>query len=55
MGSGDKFRFDRMHPGIFALGVSVGRRMEHEWSIAVELLIWRLYIGIGKGYEEFDR
>lgn len=55
MGSGDKFRFGLMPKGIWSIGVSVGRMTEHEWSIAVELLIWRLYIGIGKGYEEFDR
>lgn len=53
MGSGDKFRFGRMHPGIVALGVSVGRRMEHEWSIHMDLILWQMYIGFGRGYEEF--
>lgn len=55
MGSGDKFRFGLMPKGVWSVGVAVGRMTEHEWSIHVELLFWRLYIGFGRGYEEFER
>lgn len=53
MGSGKKFRIDWLPEGIFALGMSVGRMMEHEWSIHVDLIKVQIYIGFGKGYEEF--
>lgn len=55
MGSGDKFRFGLMPKGVWSVGVAVGRMTEHEWSIHVELLFWRLYIGFGRGYKEFER
>jgi len=53
MGSGDKFRFGWMPRGMFAFGLSIGRMHEHEWSIHIDIIFWRMYIGIGKGYEEF--
>lgn len=53
MGSGDKFRIAWMDSRIFALGVSVGRMCEHEWSIHIDLIKVSIYIGFGKGYEEF--
>jgi len=55
MGSGDKFRISWMDWKIWALGVSIGRRCEHEWSIHIELIRIRIYIGFGRGYEEFDK
>lgn len=55
MGSGDKFRFGMMHPKVWSLGLSVVIRGEHEVSISINLIKWEIYIGIGKGYEEFDR
>lgn len=53
MGSGKKFRISWLHPQVTALGISVVRFGEHEWSIAIELIKFSIYIGIGKGYEEF--
>lgn len=53
MGSGDNFRFGPMPKGMIGYGISIGRMMEHEWSIHIDLILWRMYIGIGKGYEEF--
>lgn len=53
MGSGDKFRFSWMPEGYVSLGMAVGRMKEHEWSIHVDLILWKIYIGIGRGYEEF--
>ena len=57
MGIGDRFRFGSMPKGVWSVGVAVGRLpwTKHESSIHVELLFWRLYIGIGRGYEEFER
>jgi hypothetical protein len=55
MGSGKRFRIGLMPYNIVSIGVSVGRKCEHEWSIHIELLVVRIYIGFGKGYEEFDR
>ena len=52
MGSGDKFRFGLMPRGMIAFGFSIGRMKEHEWSIHIDLILWQMYIGIGKGYEE---
>lgn len=31
------------------------KRSEHEVSIHIDLLKTRIYIGFGKGYEEFER
>lgn len=55
MGSGNKFRIELMDRKIVALGFSIGRMCEHEWSIHIELIKIRIYIGFGRGYEEFDR
>jgi hypothetical protein len=55
MGSGKRFRIGLMPYNIVSVGVSIGRKCEHEWSMHIELLIVRIYIGIGRGYEEFDR
>jgi hypothetical protein len=54
MGSGNKFRVSWMSNQFMRLGVSVGRMSEHEWSIHVDLIKFSIYIGIGKGYEEFS-
>jgi hypothetical protein len=54
MGSGDKFRIGRMPSNILALGMSIGRRCEHEWSIHIDLIVIQIYIGFGKGYEDFE-
>lgn len=56
MGSGKRFRITwwDSHP-IVALGIAVALRSEHEVSIHIDLLKTRIYIGFGKGYEEFER
>ena len=53
MGSGEKFRINWMPEGIFSLGISGGRMLEHEWSFHIDLIKAQIYIGFGKGYEEF--
>lgn len=53
MGSGKKFRVSWMPKGIVSVGMSIGAMCEHEWSIHIELIKVRIYIGFGKGYEEF--
>ena len=53
MGSGEKFRISWLPSNMIALGISGGRMMEHEWSFHIELIKIRIYIGFGKGYEEF--
>lgn len=55
MGSGKRFRIGWMNYPVIALGVSGALRSEHEVSIHIELIKVRIYIGFGKGYEEFDR
>lgn len=55
MGSGKKFRVSWMHKRHWALGVTFCTRSEHEVSIHIELIKVRVYIGFGKGYEEFER
>lgn len=55
MGSGDKFRFQWMPRQVWAIGMSFITRGEHEISIQIDLLKASIYIGIGKGYEEFER
>jgi hypothetical protein len=54
MRSGKRLRIGLMPYNIVSIGVSVGRRCEHEWSIHVELLLVRVYLGFGRGYEEFN-
>lgn len=53
MGSGSKFRINWLPGGNFGLGVHFGVRMEHEVSIDIVLFKLNIYIGFGKGYEEF--
>ena len=55
MGSGKRFRIGMMPYNIVSVGMSIGRKCEHEWSIHIELLLVGIYVGFGKGYEEFDR
>ena len=56
MGSGNRFRITwwESYP-VVALGISIALRSEHEVSIQINLLKTFIYIGFGKGYEEFDR
>lgn len=56
MGSGKRFRIVwwESYP-VVALGVSIALRSEHEVSIRIDLIKASIYIGFGKGYEEFDR
>ena len=53
MGSGEKFRLKWISESYVSLGLFIGRRCEHEWSIHIDLIKVSIYIGIGKGYEEF--
>jgi hypothetical protein len=53
MGSGDKLRFKWFESNYVSLGIFIGRRCEHEWSINIDLIKFGIYIGFGKGYEEF--
>lgn len=53
MGSGNKFRISWMHPNHISLSLSVMYRGEHELSIHIDLIKISIYIGFGKGYEEF--
>ena len=55
MGSGKKFRITLAHPGHWGLGAFLGIRSEHEVSVHIELIKINIYIGFGKGYEEFDK
>lgn len=56
MGSGKRFRITwwGSYP-VVALGIAVALRSEHKVSIHIDLLKTRIYIGFGKGYEEFER
>ncbi len=53
MGSGKKFRVTWLGSNFVSLGLFVGKRCEHEWSIHIDLIKIQFYIGFGKGYEEF--
>lgn len=53
MGSGKKFRISWLHPNVVSLGISAMYRGEHELSIHIDLIKIGIYIGFGKGYEEF--
>lgn len=55
MGSGKKFRITWMESDIIRLGISGGRKCEREWSFFIDLIKISIYIGIGKGYEQFDQ
>ena len=52
MGSGKKFRIGLMERNVTALALSVVHFGEHTWSIYIELIKIRIYIGFGKGYDE---
>jgi len=54
MGSGKKFRVSWETFPVWAVGVSLAFRSEHEISIHIELVKVRIYIGFGRGYEEFE-
>lgn len=49
MGSGSKFKFSKME-GV-GLGVYISR-FPHQLSININFIMWNLYIGFGKGYDE---
>ncbi len=54
MGSGEKFRV-RWEPfPIYSIGATLAFRSEHEVSIRFNFIKLSVYIGIGKGYEEFE-
>lgn len=53
MGSGEKFRVTWLDSRMVSLGIFIGRKCEHEWSINIDLIKVSIYIGFGKGYEEF--
>ena len=52
MGSGKKFRIEWFLPKIVSFGIGVMHKGEHELSINIDLIKVRIYIGIGKGYDE---
>jgi hypothetical protein len=52
MGAGDKFRIEYIGHSYISLGIFIGRNCEHEWSISIDLIKIKIYIGIGKGYHE---
>lgn len=51
MGSGDKFRTN-WHKDYWSIGLTVIPNGEHTLSIHIELIVFNIYIGIGKGYDE---
>ena len=55
MGSEKRLRIGWMNYPVIAIGLSAALRSEHEVSIHIDLIKVRIYIGFGKGYEEFDR
>lgn len=52
MGSGDKFKIDWIdgHHG-FGLGIWIDK-FPHQVSINITIIKLRIYIGLGKGYDE---
>lgn len=52
MGAGDKLRFEYIGDSYVSLGIFIGKNCEHAWSIAIDLIKFKIYIGIGKGYHE---
>lgn len=55
MGSGKKFRISHHFSRYWSLGVAMSLRSEHEVSIHISLVFLTIYVGIGKGYEEFEQ
>jgi hypothetical protein len=54
MGSGEKFRVRWESFPIYSIGATLAFRSEHEVSIRFNFIKLSVYIGIGKGYEEFE-
>lgn len=54
MGSGEKFRVRWESFPIYSIGATLAFRGEHEVSIRFNFIKLSVYIGIGKGYEEFE-
>jgi len=54
MGSGKKFRITWQKFPVYSIGATLAFRSEHEVSIHLEFIKLSIYIGIGKGYEEFE-
>lgn len=52
MGSGAKFRYYSAYD-MFALGFQVVPHGEHRLSVHINLGFWHLYLGFGKGYDEY--
>lgn len=52
MGSGDKFRIETPPSNYWSLGFSYVHNGEHEHSFHLDLIWIRLYVGIGKGYDQ---
>ena len=52
MGSGKKFRVSYMR-GFVSLGISIVPNSEHALSIHIELIKVGIYLGFGKGYNEY--
>jgi hypothetical protein len=55
MGSGKKFRIKWESYPVYSIGATLAFRSEHEVSIHFNFIKLSIYIGIGKGYEEFER
>jgi hypothetical protein len=55
MGSGKKFRIKWESYPVYSIGAALALRSEHEISIHLNFIKLSIYIGVGKGYEEFDR
>lgn len=49
MGSGSKFEITKMEG--LGLGIYVSR-FPHQLSININFIVWNVYLGFGKGYDE---
>jgi len=54
MGSGKKFRINWQSFPVYSIGATLAFRSEHEVSIHFEFIKLCIYIGFGRGYEEFE-
>lgn len=54
MGSGKKFRIRWESCPVYSIGMTLAFHSEHEVSIRLNFIKLSIYIGIGKGYEEFE-
>jgi hypothetical protein len=50
MGSGSRFEINRLN-GQVGLGVYISK-FPHQLSINISLIVFNIYIGFGKGYDE---